>query len=373
MSKDLRPLTWVEVDLSAVRHNFAVIKRLAGSKSRILAVVKAEAYGHGMDRIAKILDKLHAGYLGVSDVQEGIRLRKLGIKGPVLLFESTLPQQASAICDHHLIPTVCTRELASALNRCAQRAGRRVKVHVKVDTGMGRLGVWHADAFSFIEQVSRLPYLIIDGIYTHFPAADTDKKFTQRQIRQLHDLVRKLDRKGIIIPTIHASNSMGLAGYRTKMLNLFRPGLMLYGLYPQARLKKLISLKPAMSVHSRIIFLKRIEKGRSISYGRTFIAKAAMTVATIPIGYSDGYPRLLSNKADVLVGGKRCRLLGRVTMDQIVADVTKVKGARLGTPVVILGKQSSHTITADELAAYANTISYEIVCSLGNNIPRIYK
>jgi len=192
-------------------------------------------------------------------------------------------------------------------------------------------------------------------------------------LEQLARLVKKLDTSGLIIPYIHASNSMGLAGYKTTLLNLFRPGLMLYGQYPDERLRKKITLKAVMSVHSRIIFLKSIEKGRSISYGRTFIAKKHMVVATVPIGYKDGFPRSLSNKAQVLVDSKRCRVLGRVTMDQIVIDVTRVRLVELGMPVTILGCEGNQEITATELAKKAQTISYEILCSLGNSLPRFTK
>ena len=238
---------------------------------------------------------------------------------------------------------------------------------------MGRIGVWHEEALDFIKKLSRLRNLRVQGICTHFPSADTDRAFTQRQIQQLTRLVQKIREGGLAVPYVHAANSMGLAGYPNKILNLARPGLMLYGLYPRPGLEKKIALRPAMSVHSRIIFLKRIEKGRSISYGRTFIARRPMTVATLPIGYSDGYPRGLSGKADVLIGGRRCPVLGRVTMDQIVVDVSKIKNPRLGMPVVILGKQGEEGVCAYELAQLAHTIPYEIVCSLGSRLPKVYK
>ena len=365
-------LTWAEIDLNAIRHNFRVLRKLAG-KAKVLTVIKADAYGHGMLPVAKVLVKEKVDFIGLSNLDEGITLRKAGIKTPVLLFETTLPEQAKDIIDYHLTPTICTHELAAALNRYAQKRGRVVDIHVKVDTGMGRLGVWHEEALDFIRKLSRLRNLRVQGICTHFPSADTDRGFTQKQIGQLAGFVRRLKKDGLTVPYVHAANSMGLVGYPNKILNLARPGLMLYGLYPHVRLEKRIALRPAMSVHSRVIFLKRIEKGRSISYGRTFIAPRLMTVATLPIGYSDGYPRGLSGKADVLVGGRRCPVLGRVTMDQIVVDVTKVKNPRLGMPVVILGKQGRHEVSADELAQIAHTISYEIVCSLGSRLTRTYK
>ena len=365
-------LTWAQIDLNAIRHNFWVLRKLAG-KAKVLIVIKADAYGHGMLPVAKVLVKEKVDFIGLSNLTEGVALRQTGIRTPVLLFETTLPEQAKDIVDYDLTPTVCNLELARALDKYARQQGRLVDIHVKVDTGMGRLGVWHEEALDFIKKLSRLRNLRIQGICTHFPSADTDRAFTQKQIRQLSMLVGQLKRSGLNIPSVHAANSMGLVGYPNKILNLARPGLMLYGLYPRPELEKKIKLRSVMSVHSKIIFLKRIQKGRSISYGRTFIARRPMTVATLPIGYSDGYLRGLSGKADVLIGGRRCPVLGRVTMDQIVVDVSKIKNPRPGMPVTILGKQGKEEVCACELARLARTINYEIVCSLGSRLPRVYK
>ena len=374
-----RSLTWAQIDLNAIRHNFRVLRRLAG-KTKILIVIKADAYGHGMPPIAKLLVKEKVDFIGLSNLTEGVALRQTGIRTPVLLFETTLPEQAKDIVDYDLTPTVCSLELARALDKYARQQGRLVDIHVKVDTGMGRLGVWHEEAVGFIGKLNRLRNLRVQGICTHFPSADTDRAFTQRQIQQLTRLVQKIRESGLAVPYVHAANSMGLVGYPSKILNLARPGLMLYGLYPRPELEKKIKLRSVMSVHSRIIFLKRIEKGRSISYGRAFIARRPMTVATLPIGYSDGYLRGLSGKADVLIGGRRCPVLGRVTMDQIVVDVSKIKNPRTGMPVTILGKQGKEPrgslreeVRACELARLAHTINYEIVCSLGSRLPRVYK
>jgi len=388
--KKVQHLTYAEIDLKALHHNFRQLtklaeknkftiptrkktKRVLKGSELIMAVVKADAYGHGMEKIALELSKAKIGFFGVSDIAEGIRLRSIGIKKPILLFESTLSSQAQDIVRHQLMPTICTHELAETLNAIAQRRKKQIDIHIKVDTGMGRLGIWHEEAFKFIGKISKLKNLRIMGIYTHFPAADTDRQFTTEQMDHLYGLVKKLDQNGLIIPFIHASNSMGLAGYKTHIVNLSRPGLMLYGLYPHAGVKKKIILKSVLNVCSRVIFLKKVSKGRSISYGRTFFTKRDMVIATVPIGYNDGYFRLLSNRADVLIGGKRCRVIGRVTMDQIMVDVTKVSGVKVGSPVTVLGKQKKESISADELAHYSETINYEIVCSLGNRLPKIYK
>jgi len=384
------PLTYAEIDLKAIRHNLKEIAKLTArntfdlptrprsskitkSKETILAVVKADAYGHGAKDVALLLDKEGVEFFGVSDITEGMALRKFGIKKPILLFESTLASQAQQIVQHRLTPTVCTFELAESLNRYAQKKGRKVDIHVKVDTGMGRLGIWHEEAFEFIKKISTLRHLRIMGIFTHFPAADTDRRFTKEQIKCLYQLVTRLDRTGLATPYVHAANSMGLAGYETRILNLSRPGLMLYGLYPHPSLPKNICLKPVLNVRSHVIFLKEIKKGRSVSYGRTFFTKKDMMVATIPIGYNDGYFRALSNKAFVLIGGVRCPVIGRVTMDQIMVDVSHVKRVKVGAPVTVLGAQRKEYISADELAKHAGTINYEIVCSLGNRLPKVYK
>ena len=379
-------LTWAEINLKAIDHNIKEILRLAqrnrfalptrrGKRKMavdVLAIVKADAYGHGMEEVALRLNRCGVNHFAVSDVAEGVELRKLGIKKPILLLENSLPESILTILSYNLTPTICTLEFAKALNQYAKKKNKRIPVHINVDTGMGRLGVWYEEAFNFIKEIFLLRHLTIVGIYTHFPSADSDREFTLGQIKKLYELVVKLDRQGLVIPFVHASNSMGLAGYKTDVLNLVRPGLMLYGLYPDVTAKKSIFLKPAMSVKSRIIFIKKLAKGRSVSYGRTFVAPKDMVVATIPIGYSDGYLRGLSNKSAVLVSGVRCPVIGRVTMDQIVIDVSKVSQVKLGMEVTILGKEKNQTISADDLALLTQTINYEIVCQLGNRLPRIY-
>ena len=373
MMEYYRP-TWAEVDLKAVRHNLQEVQKLAGARTELLPVVKGDAYGHGIIEIALLLNGSQVNFFGVSDVAEGITLRRAGIKKSILLFESTLAEQAKLIAEYDLTPTICTHELAATLNRYAQLTGKKIDIHIDVDTGMGRLGVWHKDAEAFIERIVRENLnLTIKGIYTHFPSAESDRRFTQSQIEHLHQVVTRLDKKGVVVPYIHAANSMGIVGYKTKILNLARPGLMLYGLYPDDRLKKKIRLNPALSVKSKVMFVKDVVKGRSISYGRTFIAKKNMTVATLAIGYRDGYLRALSNKSSVLIDGKRCPVVGRVTMDQIMVDVSKVKTVRPGMEAVVLGRQGKEEISAEELATLAGTINYEIVCSLGNRLTRIYK
>ncbi len=426
-------LSWAEIDLKAIQYNYQQLRNGMAMKTHsvrvpslgILAVLKGDAYGHGMLPVAHLLDQMGVEYFGVSDVAEGKTLRESGIRKPILLFESTLPSLAGQIVRYDLTPTICNRELAAALNRCAPAAHKRRMVHIKIDTGMGRLGLGYHEAADFIKDISQMKNLVIEGIYTHFPLADTDPAYTHQQISQLDQLIRSLDRQVPVIRYIHAANSMGLLSCDMNLFNLARPGLMLYGLYPHPKLQSKIDLKPAMSVKAKVIFIKDIPKGRGISYGHTFIARRDMRVATLAIGYNDGYGRYCSNKGHVLVGGQFCPVVGNVTMDQTMVDVSQVPQVRLGMEAVILGRQGDlnpnselinhplfksakravfhpggealpvepqsciqskigvenaflpHSgglqITADDIAQWAQTINYEIICALGNRLPRIYK
>ncbi len=379
--------TYIEIDKKAIQYNLKQLKKLIiknyqfslptrpkpKNPPELLTIIKANAYGHGMCAVVDVLRKEGINFFGVSDIAEGVVLRKHKIKDPILILESVLPNQVDDIIKYNFTPMICAYDVAVKLNKAAKAKNKRVDIHIKVDTGMGRLGVWHNDAIDFIARVNKLGNLRIMGLMTHFPAADTDKVFTQKQLDILYEIVTTLDQSGLIIPYIHAANSMGLAGYKTHILNLARPGIMLYGLYPHPSLKTKVNLKPVMGVKSKVIFFKSIEQGQSISYGRTFFTKKPMCIATIPIGYNDGYFRSLSNKAEVLIEGKRCPVLGVVTMDQIIVDATHIDKLRLGTPVTIIGKQGPEEITADELALAAGTINYEVVCSLGNRLEHVYK
>lgn len=375
------PLTFVTVDLAAVRHNFLTLQRLAQSQMvagphphlDLMCVIKADAYGHGMIEVGRVIDECGGKFFGISNVQEGIQLREAGFKQKILVFEATLPELAGPIVDYDLTPSICTIELASAIHQYAQAVDKKISVHVKIDTAMGRLGVPVAGAFEFIQRLRSLERLHLEGIFTHFPSADTDEGLTLRQIKSFLNLLNECQAHGLHFERVHAANSMGMIGYKNVFFNLARPGLMLYGLYPNDSARSKITLKPALSVSSRIIFLKNISKGRGISYGQSFVAERDMTVAVLPVGYNDGYCRAFSNKAKVIIDGEPCAVLGRVTMDQIVVDVSHLKSPRLGMAALILGESQHHAISADDLATWAETISYEIVCNFGNRLPRVYK
>ncbi len=372
-------LTWAVIDLKALAHNYTQLVKLAGQNMTasatpmIMPVIKADAYGHGVLDVAKTLNS-QCSFFGVSNVDEGIMLRRNGFKQKILLFESTLPSDAQEIVAHELTPTVCTKDFAAALNKEALARDKKISIHIKVDTGMGRLGIDETDVIAFVEHLKKSCMGIhLEGIYTHFPLADSDKEFTFAQMRRFRDVVYALENRFLTFEYVHAGNSMGLGEYRSELFNCARPGIMLYGLYPSDDIKSKVHLKPVMSVKTKIIFVKSLKKGQGISYGHTFKAKEDMTIAVLPIGYSNGYLRALSNKAFVLVGGVRCPVIGRVTMDQVMVDVTPVglsgRLPAVADEVVLLGSQKDENISADDVAGWAGTISYEILCSLGSRLP----
>ncbi len=364
---------WAEIDLNALRHNLKVIRTKAKKEVKLLIAVKTDAYGHGMLEVSKVLEKEGVDYLGVATVDEGLTLRKSGIKIPILVFTSVLPGEVGGILKGDLIPTICTITSAAALNKKSR--GCITPIHIKIDTGMGRIGVWCEEALNFIRKIQSFKSLRIEGIYTHFATADEeDTTFTHLQLNRFRRLLCLLTSVGIHIPLKHAANSMGLFRFSASHFNLVRLGLVAYGLkYTKVSSGAQKRLRPVLSVKSRINFLKEVPKGKNIGYGRTFITGKKTTIATIPIGYGDGYSRALSNKAAVLVRGKRAPVVGRVCMDQLMADVGNINGVRLADKVVIVGKQGNSCITIEELAEIGRTVPQEIACSLGNSrLRRVY-
>lgn len=370
-NKIIHRSTWAEVDLSAVTFNLKQAKILTGSQMSILAVIKADAYGHGAIRVAQKLKQCGVKYFGVATLEEAIQLRKNEINTPILVLSTLGPNELPALIKYKITPTITDLTTAIKFDKKLKRNNRRILVHIKIDTGMGRLGVWHKDSVSFVKSLSKLSNLSLEGIYTHFSSADGDPRFTNSQITSFNKLISDLEKNNIVIPFKHMANSIAVIRHRRSYLNLVRPGLMLYGLYPDLKAKKFIKLKPAMSFKTKIAYLKEVSAGRSISYGRTFITKRRTRIATLPVGYADGYNRLLSNRADVLVKGKRCPVVGRVCMDHIMVDVTRVN-AKLGDEVVLIGKQGNSEISAEEISGLCSTISYEVVCWISKRVPRVY-
>lgn len=365
--------TWAQIDLRAIRHNFIQIKKALSKNTKILAVVKADAYGHGIVEVSKTLSDMGIEFFGVATTDEGIALRRASIKNAILILGSILPKESRMIVRNNLTPTVCTKELARSLNNEAKAQKKTLDIHVKVDTGMGRLGVWHDEAIAFFEYLAGLKSLKIEGVFTHLSSADEDEPyFTDTQIENFYGLIFDLGNYGFSIKYRHIANSVGLIRFRKSHMNLVRPGLMLYGIYPKDNLRDEIHLKPALSLKTRITYLKKTPAGRALSYGRTYITPRPTVIATLPIGYGDGYMRALSNRAYCLIKGKRCPIVGRVCMDQVLIDVGEVKNVKVGDEIVLIGSCGSDRITAEELAGWANTIPYETVCAISDRVPRIY-
>jgi len=361
--------TWAEVRLDNIGHNFAQVKKIVSAKVKVMVTVKADAYGHGLVPVAKRLCGCGADYFGVASIDEGIKLRNAGIKLPVLVLGAILKDDIPPLFRYNLTATVCAYDLASAINRKAAALRKRAGVHIKVDTGMGRIGVMHREAAEIVRDIRRLGSIDIEGIFTHFAFADLDEEFTLHQIELFDRLVEGLHKEGINIPLVHAANSAGIINYKAGHFNMVRPGIVIYGLYPSNKIK--ISLKPVLSLKTKVVHVKKVPKGFGISYGHIYSTKKNTTVVTLPIGYGDGYPRNLSNLAPVLIKGRRFKVSGRICMDQIMVDVGSAS-VKVGDEAVLIGSQSGKRIATEELAELAGTIPYEIVCGLGSRIPRIY-
>ncbi|MBM3889545.1 MAG: alanine racemase, partial [Verrucomicrobia bacterium] len=358
---------WVEVSFDALRGNLAWIRGRVGRRVKILAVVKADAYGHGLPQIAGALMQGGVDIFGVATLGEALGVRAVGAGWPILLLGSSLPVEVEPTVRHNIMPTISSLDEARRFQREAARQEKVLPVHVKVDTGMGRLGFWHEEAVAPIRRIAAMPNLRLQGIYTHFPSAEDDVPFSLEQVARFRRVLRQLTaphqpstlrhQPCLRIRLRHADNSAGLLnvqGGRARLGGLFnvvRPGLLMYGIVPPG-LPPVAGLEPTLSFKSRVILVKRIAAGRSISYGRTFVADRPMCVAIVGAGYGDGYSRALSNRAEVLIHGRRCRVLGRVTMDQTIVDVSDpgFRDLCVGEEVVLMGGQGRDEISAVELA-----------------------
>jgi len=364
--------TWAEIDLNAVRDNLTCIKRLIKDKA-IMAVVKANAYGHGLCRISEVLIDEGVNYLGVATVDEALKIRKSGIDIPVLVLGSVLEEEADIAVRNNITLTLCDERLLEILSDFARRTDLKPKVHVKIDTGMGRIGVWHEDAAAFIKKVAEKKEIEMEGVYTHFSSAARDKVFTQMQIESLDKVLKEVREEGIEIKYTHAANSVAVVDWKDAHFNMIRTGIMLYGVYPKKNFKKKFRLKPVMNLKTKIVHLKDTPPGRSISYGRTYITQKPTKIATIPIGYADGYGRILSNKAEALINGQYAKVVGMVTMDQTILDVGHIPDVKVGNEVILIGCQGDAEIHIEKVAKLSGTIPYEILSQITDRVPRIYK
>jgi len=362
MQKLLGP-TWVEINLDAIANNVKNIKKLIGKKKELMAVVKGNAYGHDILEIASVVLNNGATRLAVARLEEGIFLRKSGITVPILVFGLTLKQQVEPLVSYNIIPTVSEYEMIEKLSDSAFKEDKIVKVHLKVDTGMGRIGIPPNHVLNFIKKVKVLKNVEIEGIFTHFSVADEkDKSYTEAQFKKFVEVLNILEKEGIRIPVKHVGNSATLLDLPHMWLDMVRPGISLYGLYPSEDVQKTIKLTPAYSFKTRIVFLKELLQGEDVGYGRTYTTKKKRTVvASLPVGYADGYNRLLSNKGEVLVKGKRFPIIGRICMDQCMIDVTNLSQVKIDNEVVLWGRQGHEEIAVEEIAGKIGTINYEIV------------
>ena len=359
---------WAEVDLDALTHNTRVLKQRA-RRARLAAVVKANAYGHGAIICARAALDAGAGLLAVACVEEGRELREAGIAAPVLVMGSVPVSLAEEIVDLRLTPTVNSRQLALALASFAGRRGLHHPVHLKVDTGLNRYGLPPAELIALAESLRELPGLCIEGLYTHFASGDeADKTFTQQQYAEFAAVAQRLD----WIPLKHVGNTAIVLDMPELSLDIVRPGIGLYGCYPSDAVSHETPLQPVLSLKARVARLKRLAPGESIGYGRTWTAREPAAIALVPIGYGDGLPRLLSNRGSVLIRGRRAPLAGRISMDMCVADVTAIPEVQVDDEVVLIGRQGTEAIPAEEVAALAGTISYEVLCSISPRVPRLY-
>jgi alanine racemase len=369
---NVRPV-WAEVNLGAIAHNIREIRKLIQPGTKLMAVVKADAYGHGAIPVARVALASGAQYLAVAILDEALALRREGITAPILILGHTPPEQACILVEYDLTQTVFSLEVARAISAAAETAGKIVRVHIKVDTGMGRIGVFPDEAPEFAEAISRLPGIFIEGVYTHMACADEqDKAYTRWQFDRFKEAVAGIEARGLTIPLKHVANSATTLDLPEMHLDMVRTGIVLYGLWPSHDVRRVIDLRPAMQLKTRVAYVKQVPAGTSISYGRKFTTNSPSIIATLPLGYADGWSRLLSNKAEVLIHGQRAPLVGRVCMDQCMVDVTRIPGVRPGDEVVLFGVQGEQFLPVEEVASHMGTINYEMVCLISKRVPRIY-
>ena len=371
--------TRAEIDLPAFRHNLQTLRKYLGPQTQIMAVVKADAYGHGAIPCARIaVESGVANYLGTGVIEEGIELRENGLNAPILILGSIFPDEAEELVRHNLATILCTQPLAQVLSKEAEKQDKTVSVHIKVDTGMNRLGVSPENLPALLDQIRNLKNLNIEAVSTHFSSADDeDLSITQAQLEKFQTALAILQKEGIHTPMVHCANTSALFKFPESRFNMVRPGLILYGVLPSPSLRPVINqgenpFQPVMQWKSQIILVKPIAKGQPLSYSRSFTTQRDSLIATLPIGYADGLHRILSNKMDVLIRGRRAPQVGNICMDMILIDVTDVPDVQTGDEVVIFGRQEDQMISVEELAMEGQTIPYEFLCNVGKRVPRIY-
>jgi alanine racemase len=368
-----RRWAWAEIDLSAIDRNVRTLKALTKPGTLFMAVVKADGYGHGAVQVARAAMTAGADRLGVATVLEAVELRDAGITAPIHLLAEPPETSIRDVLDGGIIPAVATREFAVALGKQALLRGGDATYHLKIDTGMHRIGVRAEDAAEFARSLSDFPGLSLEGTFTHFATADVPGDWdVQRQIERFERAIAGMRAEGVNPGIVHAANSPATILYPGSHNNMVRCGIALYGLHPSKATYGVVDLAPAMSVKAKISFLKQIGTGDGVSYGLTWHAGAPATIATLPLGYADGVHRVVSNRMQVLIGGKRCEQVGRVCMDQLMVEVPRRVHVSRGDEAVLVGTQDAETISMDELAELAGTINYELACAFGVRLERTY-
>ncbi|GHT34949.1 alanine racemase [Endomicrobiia bacterium] len=364
--------TWVEIDKSDFHFNLQEIKKHIAKDTKIMAVIKSNAYGHGGVVFAKEAQKAGVHWIAVSSLEEGIQFREAGVRTNILILGNIYPfENFQVAVAHFLTPTIFTTSDLAALEDLAVKLDKKINFHLQIDTGMGRIGAQPEAAHVILQRIARNPEVNMAGMYTHYPVADTDPVFTREQLSIFTKIVRFARTDLGLRFVAHSANSAALFKNKHTHLDMVRPGLSLYGLNPFKHVERFPKLKSVLSWKTKIIFLRKVPAGFCVSYGRTFVTNRASVIATIPVGYADGYNRLLSNKGNVLVGGKRCPIAGRITMDMTMIDVTGVKGVFLGDEVVLIGTQGKEQIKVDELAKVQDTVCYEVICAISSRVPRV--
>lgn len=367
--------TWAEVDLDAIAHNIKEIRKITNPNAKIMAVVKADAYGHGFLEVAKTLLENGADRLAVAVLQEGKQLRSRGVTVPILILGASGEETVEDLINFDITPSVFTYEFAKALSYETERKEKVTKIHIKIDTGMSRIGFLagenNEEIVDEIIKISKLPYIEIEGIFSHFATSDEyDKSYTLLQYGRFMDVCNRLEEKGLNIPIKHICNSAAIMMYPEMHLDMVRPGVILYGMYPSDEVdKSRLDLIPAMTLKSTITHIKEVEPGRGVSYGKEYITDKKTKIATVPIGYADGYLRKLAKHGKMIVDGVKVPIIGRICMDQCMIDVTNVHNIDKGDEVIIFGREG---VTVDDLAEWLETINYEVSCVIGKRIPRIY-
>ncbi|MGH9845492.1 MAG: alanine racemase [Blastocatellia bacterium] len=375
MTATPRRPTWAEISLAALRRNYRNIKQTLSPGAQLMAVVKADAYGHGAIECARALESIGADWFGVALIEEGVALRRAGITQPIFCVGGFWQEQAEEVVQQAITPALFRLDQAEELDARAREAGRAVNYHLKIDTGMGRLGVPASEVAEFSRALTRFDHIRLDGLMTHFADADGETtEYTQRQIAQFNEILAMLRDRGFDPRVRHLAASAGLHAYPESHGTLARAGASLYGLTRDVLSRRIqpLDVLPVMSLHSRIVQLKTVPAGASLGYGRTFTTVRESRIATIPIGYADGWRRALSNRGRVLVRGHFAPVVGRVSMDLTIVDVTGIPGVELGDPLMLIGEQGKHRIHAEDVAAEIGTISYEVVTGISPRVPRVY-